>query len=80
MKTITVKYFGAIAEQVGTTEETIELPKKGMPASDLKAFLIKKYNLRNRETLQVAVNSELNSAAAVNEGDEVALLPPFAGG
>ncbi|MBL3657667.1 MoaD/ThiS family protein [Fulvivirga sediminis] len=77
---VTVKYFGAIAEQTGISGETLELTHDLQNASQIKAYCIHKYNLNDQETIQVAINQELNDQGTVKEGDEIALLPPFAGG
>lgn len=77
---ITVKYFGAIAEETGTTEEVLNLNETGHSIDELKAYCIKKYDLEDDESIQLAVNQELNKKVRLKEGDEVAFLPPYAGG
>ncbi len=77
---VNVKYFGAIAEQTGTSEETLDLESIGSAVMDLRAYCIKKYNLEDDESLQLAINQELNKDGELHDGDEVAFLPPFAGG
>ncbi|MCX2743852.1 MoaD/ThiS family protein [Mangrovivirga sp. M17] len=76
---INIKYFGMIAEAAGKNEETLEI-SEGMSVSDLKDQQIKKYQIPDPESVQLAVNQDLESSVELNEGDEVAFLPPFAGG
>lgn len=77
---ITVKYFGAIAEETGTTEEILSLDETGYSAEELKAYCFKKYDLEEDESIQLAVNQVLNAEQKLKNGDEVAFLPPYAGG
>ncbi|UII26341.1 MoaD/ThiS family protein [Fulvivirga maritima] len=77
---VTIKYFGAIAEQTGVGNETLELTDDLKNASQIKAYCINKYNLNDEDSIQVAINQQLNDQGDVKEGDEIALLPPFAGG
>jgi molybdopterin converting factor subunit 1 len=77
---VTVKYFGAIAEQTGRNEEMLDLGVIGSQVQDVKSFCLKKYSLADEESLQLAVNQELNKEGELSDGDEVAFLPPFAGG
>lgn len=77
---VTIKYLGAIAEQVGTSEEVLNLEETGGTVEDLKAFCLKKYQLQDEATIQVAVNQLLTKSGELKAGDEIAFLPPFAGG
>ncbi|NGP75033.1 molybdopterin converting factor subunit 1 [Balneolaceae bacterium YR4-1] len=77
---ITVKYFGAVAEQTGTSEEELNLDETGNSVAQLKAYCVQKYDLEEEETIQLAVNQVLNAGEKLEEGDEVAFLPPYAGG
>ena len=77
---ITVKYFGAIAEQTKSSEEELSFSNRLL--SDLLAALEQKYKLTDL-TFTVAVNQKIvqNSAEySLKSSDIVALLPPFAGG
>ncbi len=76
---ITVKYFGMLAEAAGMNEETVEVAQ-GISAEELKNRQITTYQIPDAESVQVAVNQNLNSEVELKEGDEVAFLPPFAGG
>ncbi|OBX25420.1 molybdopterin synthase catalytic subunit/molybdopterin synthase sulfur carrier subunit [Gelidibacter algens] len=76
---VTVKYFGVIAETVGKSEEVLEL-EQGLSVKELKDQQIKKYQISDAASLQIAVNQNLNKEVELKDGDEVAFLPPFAGG
>lgn len=76
---VKVKYFGMVAESVGTTDEVLELEEK-TSVQDLKDRQVEKYEIADPEALQVAVNQNLDNKVELKEGDEVAFLPPFAGG
>lgn len=76
---VTVKYFGLLAEAAGKAEETREL-SSGIKAGELKDRCLEELDLPNPESVQVAVNQKIAKERELQEGDEVALLPPFAGG
>jgi molybdopterin converting factor small subunit len=76
---INIKYFGMIAETTGKNEEALEV-NEGISAGELKARQIKTYQIPDPESVQLAVNQNLNTEVELKEGDEVAFLPPFAGG
>ena len=77
---IKVKYFGMIAEATSRQEEKINVTNEKL--STILKRLIEKYNLKPY-TLNVAVNKHLISKTEeviVKDNDEIAILPPFAGG
>ncbi len=77
---ITVKYFGAIAEQAKSNEEEFSF-SNGL-LGDLLSVLEEKHQW-NGLSFSVAVNQKIvqNPAAySIKSNDIVALLPPFAGG
>lgn len=74
-----VKYFGMIAESAGRSEEILEVVQ-GTLAKDLKDQQIEKYQITDPDAVQLAVNQNLDKNVELKEGDEVAFLPPFAGG
>lgn len=76
---VTLKYFGMIAESAGKNEEVLEL-QQGISVRDLKNQQIKKYQIQDAESVQIAVNQNLDNEVELKDGDEVAFLPPFAGG
>jgi len=76
---LNVKYFGMIAEWTGTTEQSIECPVSTV--QDLKTQLETEHPKLKDISYQVAVNHKIASnEEKLNEQDELALLPPFAGG
>lgn len=76
---VTIKYFGMLAESAGRNEEVLDV-NAGTMAGELKDLQIKTYQISDAESVQVAVNRNLNTQVELKEGDEVAFLPPFAGG
>ncbi|WP_298533658.1 MoaD/ThiS family protein [uncultured Algibacter sp.] len=75
---ITIKYFGLIAEVTNTEEESLEF--SGTTISDLVNALHSKYDSLKNKDFQIAQNQELVDFETKLTGDEIALLPPFAGG
>lgn len=81
--TITVLYFAAVRELVGTDEEQIALPAGIDTVEALAAHLEALHPpLEGRlECVRFARNEEFASAGdAVSAGDTIALIPPVAGG
>lgn len=76
---VSVKYFGMIAEAAGRNGEVLEVAQ-GISAKELKDQQIEKYRIPDAESVQLAVNQNLDNEVELKEGDEVAFLPPFAGG
>ena len=76
---VTIKYFGILAEITGKKEETLDVAV-GMLVKELKDRQIESYQIPEAESVQLAVNQNLNTEVELKEGDEVAFLPPFAGG
>ncbi len=77
---ITIKYFGAIAEATGVTEEKVALEEVGNSIEELRSYCLTKYGDVGDLSFQVAVNQSLTTSGSLKDGDEVAFLPPFAGG
>jgi len=76
---IRVKYFGLIAEKTGCLEEKIEL-SESISLAEFHDFIKSKYNL-GETPFRIAVNQSFDDKlTALKNTDEVALLPPFAGG
>ena len=76
---VSVKYFGMIAEAAGRDEEVLEVAW-GISVNQLKEQQVQKYKIPDAEAVQLAVNQNLGKEVELKEGDEVAFLPPFAGG
>jgi molybdopterin converting factor small subunit len=74
-----VKYFGMIAEWIGTHENEIDF--SGSTVADLKSQLEASCSELKGKSYQVAVNHKISdNDLALNESDKLAILPPFAGG
>lgn len=77
---IEVFYFGLIEEALGKNKETVAIASN-TSLKKLKEFLLKKHCLLQQTTFNLAVNKKIEPLEVLlNEGDEIALLPPFAGG
>jgi len=82
MPTITLRHFAIIRETVGTETETRTVPD-GTTAADIAATLSAEYPriaglLRTSPVMVNAAYADLDKA--LEEGDEVAFIPPVAGG
>ena len=75
---IKILLFGILAEEAG--KDTIRA--EGLKTIDqLDAYIESKYPSFKNYKYRVSVNQELvSSNEKLSDGDEVALLPPFAGG
>lgn len=77
---IKLKYFGEIAELIGSTEEVIKVDE-GYYSNHLCNLLEKKHSGINSINYRIAINQAIsNDTVVLNEADEVAFLPSFAGG
>ena len=74
-----LKYFGMIAEAIGKTEESLDF--SGKTVADLDAFLKNGADKLSTMNYKFAVNQDMvDLNEMLNDNDEIALLPPFAGG
>lgn len=78
--TLTIKYFGLIAEKTGKREEVVNLDGEDFDVEAIKKFCFSKYKLQDMQAVQVAVNQSIQRSGPLKNGDEVAFLPPYAGG
>jgi molybdopterin synthase sulfur carrier subunit len=77
MKT-TILFFGALAEITGKVKVEFQYFED---TEKLSEQLLREYPLLNNKTYSIAVNKVLIAKKqSLNEGDTIALLPPFAGG
>ena len=75
---ITLQYLGILAEKTGTATERVEL--SGTKTEIIKAIL-KKYPALEKLSFITAVNGKvMHGNADIQEGDQVALIPPAPGG
>lgn len=76
---IKLKYFGMIAEAIGSGEEAIEF--EGNTVGELDALIRDRHDAIKDMNYKIAVNQSLvDNSFDINNNDEIALLPPFAGG
>ena len=79
---VTVKLFGSIREVTGSKELSVSL-EKGATATSLRALLGEQHPAIEEmgERLRVSVNMEIvRGDPELQDGDEVAFLPPVSGG
>lgn len=79
---LTVKLFGSLREEAGAKELEIELPD-GSRVADLRELLADRHPLLERlgSRIAISVNFEMaDDGQPLADGDEVAFLPPVAGG
>ncbi|HKC68954.1 MAG TPA: MoaD/ThiS family protein [Bacteroidia bacterium] len=75
---ITVLFFGELAEIAGTSKITVQ---HITDTASLYAYLFEQYPTLKNRTYRLAVNKNvINEKQHLKNGDEVALLPPYAGG
>lgn len=77
---VTVKYFGMLLEQVDLAHETLEL-KENTSIQELESLLLERYPSLENMTYNIALNLSItDKTTLLKDGDELAFLPPFAGG
>ena len=77
---IKIKYFGLFQEIVGKSEEELQL-ENSQGTEELAQLLKDKYNIKEELSFRLAVNHALiKGNSKLEESDEVAVLPAFAGG
>jgi molybdopterin converting factor small subunit len=73
-------FFGALTDVVSNKQQIVD----GIDTKDIKtldSFLKLKYPVLNSYKYKIAVNQQIiNENKLLNDGDEIAFLPPFAGG
>ncbi|MAW95212.1 MULTISPECIES: MoaD/ThiS family protein [unclassified Leeuwenhoekiella] len=77
---VTMKYFGQLVDVIGSHEEQKSI--KVNTTDELLQQLSENYAI-SHIPFQLAVNDQLigdEEAVKLNDGDVVALLPPYAGG
>jgi molybdopterin converting factor small subunit len=76
---IHVKYFGMIVEKTQCENEVLELQTNSMKS--FQAQLVQRFPGLEQLEYQVSLNHRISQGMEeLQDGDEVALLPPFAGG
>ena len=79
--TLKILTFGIARDIIGSSTFSIEITA-GDTAEDLKREILAKYpRFLSLSSLMIAVNAEYgNSETVLQEGDEIALIPPVSGG
>jgi molybdopterin synthase sulfur carrier subunit len=75
---LSIRYFGLLAEITECSEESIEFG--GGSVSDLRKELVEKHPGLLEVKYQVALDLKIVSDDGAIHSNEIALLPPFAGG
>jgi len=78
MATVTLMYFGSVTDITGISAETIDAPATLM---ELNEILKTRFPQLSVISYRLSVNRQLTTDnRQLTDGDEIALLPPFAGG
>lgn len=79
---VIMKYFGAVADATQKREEALYLESQWRTIDDLRQKLEKQYPDLESLAYVIAVNQTVigTGLLTLSENDELALLPPFAGG
>jgi molybdopterin converting factor subunit 1 len=79
---VTIRLFARLRDLAGSGELTREIPGPATVQTVWRSLTAEIPSLEEYErTLSVAINAEYSRmAAAVQDGDEVAFLPPVSGG
>lgn len=78
---VTVKYFGAVTDITKKKEEQLALNAALNSLNSIQKTLEEQYPELRNINYRFAVNQSIPSEdVALNDQDEIALLPPFAGG
>ncbi len=74
-----VLFFAHLRDAVG--EEFLKIDAAGKTIGDLKAELAIQYDLPTLDTVMTAVNEEFaQDDEVIQDGDEIAFIPPVSGG
>lgn len=76
---LNIKLFGKLAELTGKNDMIIQA-SEGMTLQELEKMFCEKYDTWSLQTYLIAVNQSISDNHKLSAGDEVAFLPPFAGG
>ena len=79
--TITLKYFGLLADITQLKEEQLTFDEDTILVSALKSKIENSYQNMQNTTYNIAVNQTMSDLKTViKDKDVIAFLPPFAGG
>jgi molybdopterin converting factor subunit 1 len=80
---VTILYFAALRELLGSGEEHVVLTEDTLTVQELAEHLVERHPTLQPHLASVrfAVNeSFVDNKASINSGDTVALIPPVSGG
>lgn len=77
---IVIKYFGKLTDESQTDMEEIPFSHDYSEVILLKQYLETKFPKLSQHAYQISVNQTIVKSGAIQDGDEIALLPPFSGG
>ena len=79
---IKVKLFAILRDRAGTSDITLEIPRGSAASVALDSIATKFSTIKDLlPRAAIAINREYASRdAALNDGDELALIPPVSGG
>ncbi|MCE2438239.1 MAG: molybdopterin converting factor subunit 1 [Candidatus Latescibacteria bacterium] len=79
---VKVLFFASCRDLVGTPEASISLPERASVAALLARLAVEHPRLQEMEgSLMISVNQAyVDRTQQLNEGDEVAFIPPVSGG
>ena len=74
-----VMFFAHLRDLVG--EESIKLDVAGITVAELKEIIVEKYAVSKFDTVMTAINEEFaTNDEIIQDGDEIAFIPPVSGG
>jgi molybdopterin converting factor subunit 1 len=77
----TIRFLGRLREAVGTSALTVTLPEAVRDTESLREWVGHDHPGLRERSIRIAVNAELHPGSApLEEGDEIAFLPPVSGG
>lgn len=76
---IKLHYYGMIAEKIGFDSENFFFDSNVF-SGEMKSFFIERYPLLSGMAFQVAVDGQILNSFPETKFENIALLPPFAGG
>ena len=76
---LAIKYFGMLAESTGVAQEELEFSEGTV--ADLRSIILERYPALEKMNFQIAVAQSIaENHLMITGNEEIALLPPFAGG
>ena len=83
---VKILFFAGLREQLGISDEEIELPSGVGTVAGLRSHLMQRGGawqsaFADKKLVRIAVNQEMVSPASpIKPGDEIAFFPPVTGG